>query len=109
MAQNRPLLVLAMAVMLTVTTLVIRGVFRSMELINGWRSMLATTEKFQIALEGSVMALGLVCLNVWHPERLIREARVVAEGQARHRRAVELEEQAGNADKKNGVLAGTEG
>ncbi|OBT43380.1 hypothetical protein VE00_05712 [Pseudogymnoascus sp. WSF 3629] len=76
--RNRPLLILSSATLLSVTCMVIRGVYRSMELLQGWRGYLATNERFAIALEGSLMAISLITFNFFNPERLIREARVVA-------------------------------
>lgn len=75
--RNRPLLILSSATLLSVTCMVIRGVYRSMELLQGWRGYLATNERFAIALEGSLMAISLVTFNFFNPERLMREARVV--------------------------------
>ena len=100
LANNRPLLQLALAIMVTVSTLVIRGVFRSMKLMNGWRGMLATTEKFQIALEGGMMAVGMVCLNIWHPERLLRGAKAVADARARLTSILPLQERVGGGDSR---------
>ena len=70
--------------------------------MNGWRGMLATTERFQIALEGSMMALGMVCLNVWHPERLLKDAGAMAEEHARDIGTVGMETEGRQAREKGG-------
>ena len=88
--RNRPLLILALAVMVTSTTMVIRGIFRSMELMNGWRSLLATTERFHIVLEGVMMAIGIINFNIFHPERLLRDALTVKEQQSNDTRLTDI-------------------
>lgn len=89
--RNRPLLILSSATLLSVTCMVIRGIYRSMELLQGWRGYLATNERFAIALEGTLMAISLITFNIFNPERLIREARVVAENENRRFSTMELD------------------
>jgi len=80
---NRPLLKLAAATMLSVTCMVIRGIYRSMELLQGWRGYLITNERFCIALEGLLMAVAVIIFNFYHPGRLLREAREAEKGRRR--------------------------
>ena len=75
--RNKPLLQLASATYLAVTCMVLRGIYRSMELRQGWRGYLITNERFAIAMEGSPMLIAIILFNVFHPERLLREARKV--------------------------------
>lgn len=75
--RNKPLLQLALATYLSVTCMVLRGIYRSMELRQGWRGYLITNERFAIAMEGSPMLIAIIIFNVFHPERLLREAREV--------------------------------
>ncbi|KAJ5574313.1 uncharacterized protein N7459_008740 [Penicillium hispanicum] len=71
---NPYLMRLFAATMLSVTCMVIRGVYRSMELIQGWRGYLFTHERFAIALDGVMMFISLVVFNVWNPGLLVQGA-----------------------------------
>ncbi|KFY41545.1 hypothetical protein V494_02929 [Pseudogymnoascus sp. VKM F-4513 (FW-928)] len=88
--RNKPLLQLALATYLSVTCMVLRGIYRSMELRQGWRGYLITNERFAIAMEGSPMLIAIVIFNVFHPERLLREAREVRESTHNAYSALEL-------------------
>ena len=70
--ENRPLLILASVSLLSVACVVIRGVYRSMELLQGWRGYLITNERFCIALEGLLMIIAVIVFNIFHSERLLR-------------------------------------
>lgn len=87
--KNRPLLILASATMLTVTCMVIRGVYRSMELLQGWRGYLATGERFALSLEGSLMAIAIINFNFFNPVRLLAEAHDVANRQQHEQMALQ--------------------
>jgi hypothetical protein len=56
---------------IVVTCMVIRNVYRSVELLQGWRGLLITHEKFAVGLEGVVMAIASVAFNFCHPRRLL--------------------------------------
>lgn len=75
--RNRPLLYLALATYLSVTCMVVRCIYRSMELRQGWRGYLITNERFAIAMEGYPMLVAIIIFNIFHPERLLRDAREV--------------------------------
>lgn len=72
---NNPYLIrLFTATLLAVTCMVIRGVYRSMELIQGWRGYLITHERFAVVLDGVMMLLAGAVFNLWSPGVLIRQA-----------------------------------
>ena len=97
---NRHLLTLSLGTMLTITCMVIRGVYRSMELLQGWRGYLITNERFAIALEGSLMSVALLNLNINHPSRLLAKAKTTL--QARESQPVALRD-ADNGGKGRGA------
>lgn len=55
------------ATLLAVTCMVIRGVYRSVELIQGWRGYLITHERFAVVLGGVMMFLAGAVFNLWNP------------------------------------------
>lgn len=67
------------ATMLTTTCMVVRGVYRSMEMIGGWRGYLFTTERFTIVLDTVMMFLALVLFNVWNRVYLVKQAQMYVE------------------------------
>ena len=72
------------ATMLAVTCMVIRGVYRSMELIQGWRGYLFTHERFALVLDAAMMFIAAVVFNLWNPGFLIpRAARYEEEAKER--------------------------
>ncbi|GAQ09508.1 sphingoid long-chain base transporter RSB1 [Aspergillus lentulus] len=66
---------IALGLMVAVTCMVARGVYRSMELVNGWRGYLFTHEVYAIVLDAGMMFVGSLVLWVWNPAVLILEAR----------------------------------
>ncbi len=73
--QNRHLMLLSGATLLSIACMIIRGVYRSIELLQGWRGYLITTERYAIALEGCMMFIAVAVLNVYHPGRLLAKAK----------------------------------
>ncbi|MCJ1367956.1 hypothetical protein MMC16_007094 [Acarospora aff. strigata] len=73
--KNKHLMILSGATLLAVACMIIRGVYRSIELLQGWRGALITSEKYTIALEGSMMILALVIFNVFNPGALFAKAK----------------------------------
>ncbi|WVQ96054.1 hypothetical protein IAU59_003154 [Kwoniella sp. CBS 9459] len=47
--------------------IIIRGVYRSVELVQGWEGYLITHEVYTIWFDGAVMVLAIVAVNVFHP------------------------------------------
>lgn len=76
---NRNLLILSGATLLSIGCMIIRGIYRSIELLQGWRGYLITTERFAIALEGCMMIIAVAIFNIFHPGRLIAQAKLSME------------------------------
>ena len=47
--------------------IVIRGIYRTIEMLEGWHGYLITTESYFIALDGSMMMLAVVVFNFISP------------------------------------------
>ena len=73
--KNKHLMLLCAATLLAVACMIVRAVYRSIELLQGWRGNLITTERYAIALEGSMMFLALVIFNIANPGALFAKAR----------------------------------
>lgn len=71
----RSMQLLCIATCVSVTFMIIRGMYRSIELLQGWRGYLITTERYFIALDGVMMLLALAVFNVWNPGKLFMEAK----------------------------------
>ena len=56
-----------------------RGVYRGIELVQGWRGYLFTREGYAIALDAAVMVVANAVFVVWNPARLIPAAGVYEE------------------------------
>lgn len=72
---SRPLRWLSGAMVLAIVCMVARGVYRSVELLQGWTGFLNTHEVYLIALDGALMVTAVVALNVCNPEKLLKQAR----------------------------------
>jgi hypothetical protein len=69
---SKPLRWLSGAMILAIMCMIARGVYRSIELLQGWRGNLNTHEVYVIALDGSLMVLAVVVLNICNPGKLER-------------------------------------
>lgn len=69
------LMLLAAATLLSVACMIIRGVYRSIELLQGWRGELITDETYVIALEGSMMFVAVAVFNIFNPGMLLAKSR----------------------------------
>jgi len=49
----------------------IRGIYRTIELADGWNGRIISVERYFIALDGSMIVLSLLALNIFHPGRLL--------------------------------------
>ncbi|TVY32871.1 Sphingoid long-chain base transporter [Lachnellula subtilissima] len=72
---NRPLRRLSGAMVLAILCMITRGVYRSIELLQGWRGFLNTHQVYIISLDGALMVIAVVALNVCNPESLLKQAR----------------------------------
>ena len=50
-----------------------RSVYRVAELSEGWKGHLIQTQKYFIGLEGAIVGVGVLALNVFHPGLCFRE------------------------------------
>ncbi|KAL5358773.1 hypothetical protein BJX96DRAFT_173753 [Aspergillus floccosus] len=73
--RNQALQRISPSLMIAVTCMVARGVYRSMELMNGWRGYLFTHEVYTIILDAALMFIASLVLCVWNPASLILNAR----------------------------------
>ncbi len=73
---ERRLTLVAAATLLSVACMIVRGVYRSTELLQGWRGELITDEKYMIALEGSMMFVAVAVFNFFGPGMLLAPADV---------------------------------
>jgi hypothetical protein len=64
--QRKVQLVIA-ATVFAVTVIVIRSIYRTIELLQGWKGYLITTQKFFIALDGAMMVLAVCVFNLVQP------------------------------------------
>ncbi|KAL8818583.1 MAG: hypothetical protein Q9223_002808 [Gallowayella weberi] len=51
--------------------LVVRGIYRTIELLQGWRGHLITTERYFIGLDGALMAIAVLTFVFVNPGRLL--------------------------------------
>ena len=63
---NRDFLIIA-ATGFSITLIYIRSIYRTIELLQGWRGYLITRERYFIALDGTMMLLAVAIFNVVNP------------------------------------------
>jgi hypothetical protein len=69
--RHRNLMVLCAVTKFAITCMVVRGVYRTLELLQGWRGYLITNERFAIGLEGAMMAAAVTAFNILNPGKLL--------------------------------------
>jgi hypothetical protein len=72
---SKPLRWLPAALVLVVICMIARGVYRSIELLQGRTGYLNTHEAYGIGLDGRLMVLAVLTLNLCIPGRLLQVAR----------------------------------
>ena len=70
-AQERKLWILTIATAFSMALLVVRGIYRATELLQGWQGYLITREVYFIALDGSLMVAAIGVFNILNPAFLI--------------------------------------
>ncbi|KAL3427432.1 rta1 domain-containing protein [Phlyctema vagabunda] len=75
LAMSTPLKRLAFAMIIAVLCMVTRGVYRSIELLEGWRGYLNLTERYVLSLDAALMILAVVILNFLNPGKLLQQGR----------------------------------
>ena len=73
---DKNLMIISSATILSVTCVVIRGIYRSIELLQGWTGYLITNERFALALDGGMIILAVVIFNVFNPGYLFKKVDV---------------------------------
>lgn len=68
---SRSLSLLCGATTVSVAAVLVRSVYRTMELLQGWRGFLITRECYFIALDGAMILVALVVYNLLNPGELL--------------------------------------
>ncbi|KAI4170957.1 MAG: hypothetical protein LQ343_004615 [Gyalolechia ehrenbergii] len=71
---SRPLSMLCGATTISVAAILVRSVYRTIELLQGWRGYLITRERYFVALDGTMILVALLVYNVLNPGELLRKA-----------------------------------
>lgn len=71
---SKPLSLLSGATTISVACILIRSVYRTIELLQGWRGYLITRERYFIALDGAMILVSLLVYNLLNPAELLRKA-----------------------------------
>ncbi|KAL9594712.1 MAG: hypothetical protein Q9219_006876 [cf. Caloplaca sp. 3 TL-2023] len=71
---SRPLFLLSGATTVSVACILVRSVYRTIELLQGWRGYLITRERYFIALDGTMILLSLLVYNFLNPGELLQKA-----------------------------------
>ena len=69
---ERNLQLLVAATSLSVVTILVRSVYRAIELLQGWSGFLITHEPYFISLDGAMMVVAVGVFNILHPAWLLR-------------------------------------
>ncbi|KAI0825087.1 RTA1 like protein [Trametes gibbosa] len=77
---GRPMRLLAIGLCIEATSLYIRGIYRTIELADGWNGQVIRTQSLFVVFDGVMVFLTMFTLNVFHPGRLLKESglRIVA-------------------------------
>lgn len=68
---TKRLRILALATTVSTLALIARGIYRSIELLQGWRGFLITTERYFIGLDGALMVVAVVVFVFANPHYLL--------------------------------------
>lgn len=71
---SRPLTLLCGATTLSVAAILVRSVYRTIELLQGWRGNLITVERYFIALDATMILVALIIFNLLNPGALLQKA-----------------------------------
>jgi len=58
---------------ITTVWVLIRSIYRTFELANGWTARVIATQAYFNALDGAPIVLAMFTLNLFHPGRLLRQ------------------------------------
>ncbi len=76
--KSTPMRLVSAAIVLSTTMMVLRGVYRSIELVQGWRGYLITHERYVIALDAIPMMIAMGVLAILNPGWLLSKQKVAA-------------------------------
>ena len=80
--KNRPVLLVVVATVLSTAMMVLRGVYRSIELSQGWTGFLITHQGYVIGLDAVPMVLAMGGLAIFNPGMLFaRQKASIGEGE----------------------------
>lgn len=65
--RQRKIQIIIAATTFSVVVIVIRSIYRTIELLQGWKGYLITTERFFLALDGAMMVLAVAVFNFARP------------------------------------------
>ncbi|KAL8684027.1 MAG: hypothetical protein Q9186_000057 [Xanthomendoza sp. 1 TL-2023] len=68
---TRRMRILVGATSISTLALIVRGIYRSIELLQGWRGYLITTESYFIGLDGALMAIAVLIFVIANPGWLL--------------------------------------
>ncbi|KAL8643994.1 MAG: hypothetical protein Q9226_007991 [Calogaya cf. arnoldii] len=71
---SRTLSLLCGATTISVACILVRSIYRTIELLQGWRGYLITRERYFIALDGAMILVALLVYNLLNPGELLRKA-----------------------------------
>ena len=71
---SRQLSLLSGATTISVACILVRSVYRTIELLQGWRGYLIIRERYFIALDGAMILVSLLVYNFLNPAELLRKA-----------------------------------
>ncbi|KAI9811983.1 MAG: hypothetical protein M1827_004875 [Pycnora praestabilis] len=75
--QNRPIQLVALATIISTTMMITRGVYRSIELVQGWEGFLITHEGYVIGLDAVPMVIAMGGLALFNPSALFSKQRTL--------------------------------
>ncbi|GAB7337744.1 hypothetical protein MBLNU457_g3021t1 [Dothideomycetes sp. NU457] len=70
---DRNMKTLVAATTFAILLIVMRSIYRTVELADGWTGVVITTQRYFVALDGAPMLTLLVTYNIFHPGRLINK------------------------------------
>ncbi|EIW64627.1 RTA1 like protein [Trametes versicolor FP-101664 SS1] len=71
---EKPMRLLALGLCMEALFLYIRGIYRTVELADGWNGKVIQTQSLFIVFDGVMVFLTMFTLNVFHPGRLLKNA-----------------------------------
>ena len=86
---NRPLILISASMVIAIAMIICRGVYRSIELVQGWHGYLISREGYVIALDAVPIIIAMGIFNVWNPAVLYAKHEEATVGTNEERKVVE--------------------